>query len=195
MIFNHNICIASDSLNIVINIFYGNNITTLIMLILLFMKSSYYQSNVSRKDAYSSVMTTFGVMSTYLCASPIILKVIPFMAYFLHTFYTFSYIIILSMARSALASQRVNINMTRITILRPEIGSTERSRLDGILSQTVVTSITSVTEEICPICRETYALQDRCRGLTCGHSFHLSCIDMWLRQNFSCPVCRQEFTL
>ena len=29
------------------------------------------------------------------------------------------------------------------------------------------------------------------RVLECGHSFHKECLEQWLRQNSSCPICRR----
>lgn len=29
-----------------------------------------------------------------------------------------------------------------------------------------------------------------CKELPCGHLFHFSCIDRWLRGNLRCPLCR-----
>ncbi|KAE9612175.1 putative chromatin regulator PHD family [Lupinus albus] len=43
----------------------------------------------------------------------------------------------------------------------------------------------------CAICLSEYQGEDvLCILPNCGHSFHVTCIDLWLRQNSSCPVCR-----
>lgn len=43
----------------------------------------------------------------------------------------------------------------------------------------------------CSICLSEYRKEDVLRILPhCGHYFHISCVDLWLLQNSTCPVCR-----
>ncbi|XP_047335975.1 NEP1-interacting protein-like 1 [Impatiens glandulifera] len=45
----------------------------------------------------------------------------------------------------------------------------------------------------CPICLEDLREGEVVRKLpTCRHSFHMTCIDQWLSQCGSCPLCRQQ---
>jgi hypothetical protein len=44
------------------------------------------------------------------------------------------------------------------------------------------------SNEDCPICVDKLT-SPRCR-LTCGHTFHASCVEKWLRRVPSCPMCR-----
>ncbi|KAF6150141.1 hypothetical protein GIB67_023096 [Kingdonia uniflora] len=47
------------------------------------------------------------------------------------------------------------------------------------------------TSLCCSICLADYKGNDMLRLLPdCEHLFHLSCVDPWLRQNPTCPVCR-----
>ena len=43
---------------------------------------------------------------------------------------------------------------------------------------------------VCSICYDDDEDQTIIRKLKCGHEFHLSCIDLWLTNNKSCPICR-----
>lgn len=43
----------------------------------------------------------------------------------------------------------------------------------------------------CTICLGEYQEKEILRIMPkCGHKFHLSCIDVWLRKQSTCPVCR-----
>ncbi|XP_022134427.1 RING-H2 finger protein ATL38-like [Momordica charantia] len=43
----------------------------------------------------------------------------------------------------------------------------------------------------CTVCLADYHCEDILRILPyCGHSFHVNCIDIWLHQHSTCPVCR-----
>ncbi|KAD7479952.1 hypothetical protein R6Q59_008743 [Mikania micrantha] len=43
----------------------------------------------------------------------------------------------------------------------------------------------------CIVCLSEYHADDTLRILpSCGHFFHASCIDIWLQQHCTCPVCR-----
>uniref|UniRef100_A0A0D9WMB8 RING-type E3 ubiquitin transferase n=1 Tax=Leersia perrieri TaxID=77586 RepID=A0A0D9WMB8_9ORYZ len=45
----------------------------------------------------------------------------------------------------------------------------------------------------CAVCLCEFAGDDRLRLLpTCGHAFHIGCIDTWLLSNSTCPLCRAD---
>jgi len=44
----------------------------------------------------------------------------------------------------------------------------------------------------CPICLNELEPSDKVRQLgTCGHTFHRSCIDLWLLRRADCPLCKR----
>ncbi|GAV92006.1 zf-RING_2 domain-containing protein [Cephalotus follicularis] len=49
----------------------------------------------------------------------------------------------------------------------------------------------SAEDAQCSICLAKYQEKDILRIMPrCGHNFHLTCIDVWLRKQSTCPVCR-----
>nr|GMD86217.1 RING-H2 finger protein ATL38-like [Ipomoea batatas] len=50
---------------------------------------------------------------------------------------------------------------------------------------------TSAEDTQCTVCLADYQQEDSLRILPfCGHYFHATCIDVWLQQHSTCPVCR-----
>ncbi|KAM4718913.1 E3 ubiquitin-protein ligase RNF6 [Anableps anableps] len=43
----------------------------------------------------------------------------------------------------------------------------------------------------CSVCINEYAQGNKLRRLPCAHEFHVHCIDRWLSENNTCPICRQ----
>ncbi|XP_023672484.2 uncharacterized protein [Paramormyrops kingsleyae] len=44
----------------------------------------------------------------------------------------------------------------------------------------------------CQICFSEYAEGEKLRTLPCLHDYHVQCIDRWLKENATCPVCRVD---
>ncbi|KFU99849.1 E3 ubiquitin-protein ligase RNF128, partial [Tauraco erythrolophus] len=42
----------------------------------------------------------------------------------------------------------------------------------------------------CVVCLEQYKLNDIVRTLTCNHLFHKGCVDPWLLEHRTCPICK-----
>nr|POF08934.1 ring-h2 finger protein atl64 [Quercus suber] len=52
-------------------------------------------------------------------------------------------------------------------------------------------AFSSMEDPQCSICLAEYQEKDVLRIMPkCSHTFHLSCIDVWLRRQSTCPVCR-----
>ncbi|KZV41620.1 ring finger protein [Dorcoceras hygrometricum] len=52
-------------------------------------------------------------------------------------------------------------------------------------------AFSSMEDAQCSICLAEYEEKEVLRIMPkCGHTFHLSCIDMWLRKQLTCPICR-----
>uniref|UniRef100_A0A087XQM7 RING-type E3 ubiquitin transferase n=3 Tax=Poecilia TaxID=8080 RepID=A0A087XQM7_POEFO len=43
----------------------------------------------------------------------------------------------------------------------------------------------------CSVCINEYTQGNKLRRLPCSHEFHVHCIDRWLSENNTCPICRQ----
>ncbi|XP_016116468.1 E3 ubiquitin-protein ligase RNF6-like [Sinocyclocheilus grahami] len=46
----------------------------------------------------------------------------------------------------------------------------------------------------CQICFSEYKVGERLRILPCLHDYHVKCIDRWLKENATCPICRADIS-
>ncbi|XP_034161945.1 uncharacterized protein si:ch211-59o9.10 isoform X1 [Pangasianodon hypophthalmus] len=47
----------------------------------------------------------------------------------------------------------------------------------------------------CQICFSDYKKGEKLRILPCFHDYHVKCIDRWLKENATCPICRADVSL
>jgi len=50
----------------------------------------------------------------------------------------------------------------------------------------------SKNNDICAICLQSMKLNEIVRKSTCGHTYHVICIDKWLEEKSSCPLCKKD---
>uniref|UniRef100_A0A5B6ZHF8 RING-type E3 ubiquitin transferase n=2 Tax=Davidia involucrata TaxID=16924 RepID=A0A5B6ZHF8_DAVIN len=60
------------------------------------------------------------------------------------------------------------------------------------ITNTVGSTKASEDELICSVCLEQVNVGELIRSLPCLHQFHSNCIDPWLRQQGTCPVCKSR---
>ncbi|GAB6019177.1 hypothetical protein CHUAL_000796 [Chamberlinius hualienensis] len=51
---------------------------------------------------------------------------------------------------------------------------------------------TDAESECCAVCIEPYRAHDVLRILPCGHQFHKLCVDPWLLEHRTCPMCKMD---
>ena len=69
------------------------------------------------------------------------------------------------------------------------------TNLNILRQNTEVSTFASLnaSENSCCICQENFQDTDIVRKInSCGHVFHLNCLDTWLESHTSCPVCRHD---
>ncbi|KAK9833098.1 hypothetical protein WJX74_007137 [Apatococcus lobatus] len=58
---------------------------------------------------------------------------------------------------------------------------------------TRVAGMSAEAECKCPICLENFDRGVTLRDLPCGHHFHQECLDQWLQQKATCPICQRSY--
>lgn len=46
------------------------------------------------------------------------------------------------------------------------------------------------TQPCCPCCLRDFSIDEEVADLNCLHFFHIECIEVWLKSNDTCPMCR-----
>ena len=107
----------------------------------------------------------------------------------------------------------VNTTNRRVALLRALENSPERSILDLLLMMGIKkkgiekeelnkkfpiiefgnTELSNEKCESCTICISDFQKGENIRVLDCSHSFHSECIDTWMKDNASCPLCKKNF--
>lgn len=47
-------------------------------------------------------------------------------------------------------------------------------------------------EDPCSICLASFEKEEKIYKLNCSHMFHTECLEHWLEQQFTCPLCRAD---
>ena len=88
-----------------------------------------------------------------------------------------------------------NIIQDRVNSLYPNLAAPKTLYILKIVDRIITLEISPlappeciVPTKQCPICHEEDAVVRH--TLPCNHTFHLHCIDRWLKHNRTCPMCR-----
>ena len=71
----------------------------------------------------------------------------------------------------------------------------DRDNNENNLTESVRSNDSRNDNQLCSICRCNIESGQICRTIDhCGHRFHQECIDLWLSNHNTCPMCRHDLT-
>ncbi|CAO4368148.1 unnamed protein product [Caenorhabditis nigoni] len=76
--------------------------------------------------------------------------------------------------------------------LQRRLFNAARKALTRIPTMTISPGMTQELQSDCAVCLDPYQLQDVIRLLPCKHVYHKSCIDPWLLEHRTCPMCKND---
>eukprot|EP01118_Nematostelium_gracile_P019335 TRINITY_DN8935_c0_g1_i1.p1 TRINITY_DN8935_c0_g1~~TRINITY_DN8935_c0_g1_i1.p1 ORF type:complete len:285 (+),score=62.36 TRINITY_DN8935_c0_g1_i1:58-912(+) len=86
-----------------------------------------------------------------------------------------------------------NMSYEELLELEEKMGKVERgvnkTELRQLPIHTFQSSRAKENESSCIICQQDYTDGEKLRTLRCFHAFHQECIDTWLKNKTTCPVC------
>lgn len=82
--------------------------------------------------------------------------------------------------------QQVHVQQSHLQQVQYTVGLC----LNKLIQNTTV-EITTIPF-FCPICQDIKENNCISRHLSCGHTFHIECIEYWLKDNTNCPICRKN---
>jgi len=97
--------------------------------------------------------------------------------------------------RNAIWTMAINESNNQEELMR-------RAQIASIIIDSMPTRVITTEEEAqgsaeeadvcCVICLDNYCEGDMIRTLPCSHEFHKSCIDPWMMERFTCPLCKYD---
>ena len=97
-------------------------------------------------------------------------------------------IILSSMVYSSLCVANYVVDMTLHNNTLPVRDVVPQPTFISLPLPTVVSSVYVGND--CPICLDTFVEGDEVIVLSCGHTYHPTCIETWSRTGNVCPLCR-----
>uniref|UniRef100_A0A1I7V1L7 RING-type domain-containing protein n=2 Tax=Caenorhabditis tropicalis TaxID=1561998 RepID=A0A1I7V1L7_9PELO len=76
--------------------------------------------------------------------------------------------------------------------LQRRLFNAARKALTRIPTMAITSGMTQEMQWDCAVCLEPYQLHDIIRTLPCKHVYHKSCIDPWLLEHRTCPMCKND---
>ena len=81
------------------------------------------------------------------------------------------------------------------------VGNDRRGASEQTINSVPLTQVSEETlgqlkenQKTCNICLEEFQVGDEMRTTACAHTYHKQCLDRWLSQVGSCPICKTEIT-
>lgn len=86
-----------------------------------------------------------------------------------------------------------DVEVSDLMAIRHQMFQSRRTRIEiKQLDSYVFENENHHKHHTCVICMDNFLLGETLKNLPCHHGFHARCIDVWLRENQTCPVCRQK---